>query len=227
MNDENFIKPIQKKSSSQLPAVTSSQAPAPPEYDPIKRLTNELSHLNQNYQQVTIRLERLEQRQDRAEQRPQAATLADVQDLASKIPPLNLNAEKFAKHVQPALVATLPSAEQLQATAQAAAGAITDSGTAAAEQIRRAGADAASQIEQATVASKQKVLGLMGFQSWKQAVWLCFIPLLVAGASLTGFWVEYQKGVKLEKQLAAYKACTKWIEEKYPKVWEVYKKANE
>lgn len=227
MNDENFIKPIQKKSSSHLPALTSSQAAAPPEYDPIKRLTDELIRLNQNYQQVTIRLDRLEQRQDQAEQRPQPATYEQVAELASKRPPINLNAEKFAQYVQPALVASLPSAEQLQAAAQAGAGAITASGTAAAEQIGRAGADAASRIEQAASASQHRVLGLLGFRSWKQAVWLCFIPLLVAGASLTGYFLEYQKRTELQKQLTAYKDCTKWIEEKYPEVWKVYKKANE
>lgn len=222
MNDENsFIKPIQKKSSSHLPAVTSSQAP--PEYDPIKRLTDELSRMNEAYRQVAARLASLEQRQDKADRRPQPATYEQVAELASKRPPINLNAEKFAQYVQPALVASLPSAEQLQAAAQEGASAITASGTAAAQQIRQAGADTVSHIERATVASQNAVLSFLGFRSWKQAVWLCFVPLLLAGAGLGGFWVEYQNREKLERELATYKDFAKWIEEKYPMVWKKYK----
>jgi hypothetical protein len=176
--------------------------------------------------QVAAELAALKQRLDAAERKPQPATLADVQALANKIPPLKLDAEKFAKHVQPALVATLPSAEQLQAAAQAGASAITASATAAAEQIRQAGAASASRIEKATVANQQKVLGLLEFRSWKQAILLCFVPLLLAGVGLTGYLMEYQKRDELENQLAAYKACTKWIEEKYPEVWKVYKRDN-
>jgi chromatin segregation and condensation protein Rec8/ScpA/Scc1 (kleisin family) len=223
MNDEhNFIKPIQKKVSSQLPAVTGSQAPPSPEYDPVKRLTDELSRMNEAYRQVAARLASLEQRQDRAEQKPQAATYEQVARLADKRPPINLNAEQFARYVQPALVASLPSAEQLQAAAQEGASAISASGTAAAGQIRQAGADAAGRIERATVASQNAVLGFLGFRSWVHAVILCFIPLLVAGAGLTAYWFEYEKRTEAEQRLTNWKNFGAWVQEKYPMVWKKY-----
>ncbi len=225
MNGENnFIKPIQKKTSSSLPAVGSHQPPAgsPSEYDPIKRLNNELAQLNQNYQQVVQVLAGLIQRQDKVEQRPMAATFEQVQELASKRPRINLNAEDFANHVKPALLARLPSPEQLAATAQRGADLITAAGSTTAEQIRQAGADSASRIEQATVASQNAVLGRLGFSSWRQATLLCFLPLLLAGAGLSAWSVEYVKRTELEKQLRNWTDFGAWIQEKYPLVWKKY-----
>lgn len=227
---DSFMKPIQKKSSSHLPAVTGNQGLAAPDYDPIKRLGEELSRITEKLsciadinENVLAELAHLKQRLDKAEGRPQPATYEQIVELADKQPSsIKVDAKLLAKHVQPALVAALPSTEQLQAAGQAVAAATTASGLAAANQIRQAGADAANRIEWATVASSNTVFGFLGFRSWKQAVVLCFIPLLLAGACSLAYWREYQERDEVEKELQEYRNFGGWIKKNYPMAWKKY-----
>lgn len=222
-NDNTFIKPIQKKTSAHLPVLASPPAAAV-DYDPIQRLNEELSRLNRTYQTVANELAALKERQDKVETRPPAATLEQVEALANQKRPIKLDAEYFARHVQPALVASLPSSEQLQAAAQAGADAISEAGTIAADQIQQAGANAASRVEQATVVSRNRVLGWLGFASWKHAVWLAGIPLILAGCGLAAWSSEYEKRVKQDEVLKNWDNFGVWVRKEHEAVWKEYNK---
>ena len=220
-SDNTFIKPIQKKPTAHLPVLASSPATAV-DYDPIQRLNEQLSRLNETYQKVAGELAALKERQNQMNNRPQAATLSQVEALANQPRTVNLNAEKFAHYVQPALIASLPSSEQLQAAAQAGADAIREAGLTAADQIQQAGINAASRVEQATVRSQNRVLGWLGFASWKHAVWLAGIPLILAGCGLAAWSTEYEKRKEQDKVLKSWNDFGVWVRKEHEAVWKGY-----
>lgn len=175
MNENKFLRNLRQQGSpSQAVEPTPSPQPvrrseqtgtSPTEYDPIKRLTDELSR-------HSWAIEGLNTRIDRMEQRPKAATQAELQALlheAREGVSFTIDSEGIARLVLPELKKGMPTPAGLKAAADAGAGAITAAGTTAAERIERAGVGAASRIEWASRSKADAFAGRVGFTSWQAA----------------------------------------------------------
>jgi len=193
MSENKFLKNL-NQSAGQLPAPTPPSSTAPParrsppapsgadEYDPIQRLTNELSRHSRAIEGLNTRI-------DRMEQRPKAATQAELQALlheAREGVSFTIDSEGIARLVLPELKKGMPTPAGLKAAADAGASTITAAGTSAAERIERAGSGAASRIEWASRSKADAFAGRVGFTSWQAAavVFLGFALLIVGGVLL-------------------------------------------
>ena len=150
---------------------------SPAEYDPIKRLTDELSRHSRAIEGLTTRI-------DRMEQRPKAATQAEVQTLleeAREGVSFTIDSQQIAGFVLPELKKGLPSAEEIRTAANAGANQIAAVGNTAADQIERAGSAAAERIRWASQSKADAFAGRVGFTSWQAAavVFLGFALLIV------------------------------------------------
>ena len=157
------------------------QQDTPIEYDPIKRLTDELSRQSRAIEGLNARI-------DRMEQRPKAATQAELQALlkeAREGVSFTIDSEGIARIVLPELKKGMPTPAGIKAAADAGASAITAAGTAAAERIERAGSGAVSRIEWASRSKADAFAGRVGFTSWQAAavVFAGFV-LLIALVSM-------------------------------------------
>jgi hypothetical protein len=193
MSENKFLKNL-NQSNSQLPVLTSPASPSvpvkptppqplpqpesnPAEYDPIKRLADELSRHSRA-------IEGLNSRIDRLEKRPQPATQAELQTLlgeARKGVHFTINSEAIARLVVPDLIKELPSPTGIQAAVKAGASAITAAAEAASDRIERAGSGAVSRIEWASRRKADAFAGRIGFTSWQAAAGVLagFVLLLV------------------------------------------------
>jgi cell division septum initiation protein DivIVA len=188
MNENKFLRNLSQQNNP-LPASNSRAVePTPPqpvrrndttptEYDPIKRLTDELSRHSRAIEGLNTRIDRLEGR-------PQAATQAEVQALlheAQEGVSFTLNSETIAGFVLPELTKGMPSAEQIRTAANAGASQIAAAGNTAADQIERSGSAAADRIRWASQSKADVFAGRVGFTSWQAAavVFLGFALLIV------------------------------------------------
>lgn len=170
--------PVEPIPQPELPQRRTDSTPA--EYDPIKRLTDELSRQSRAIEGLNTRI-------DRMEQRPQAATQAELQALlheAREGVSFTIDSEGIARLVLPELKQGMPTPAGIKAAADAGAGAITAAGTTAAGRIERAGSEAANRIEWASRSKADAFAGRVGFTSWQAAavVFLGF-ALLIVGVS--------------------------------------------
>ena len=195
MNENKFLRNLSQQSSP-LPASSSRAVePTPPqpvrrndttptEYDPIKRLTDELSRHSRAIEGLNTRIDRLEGR-------PQAATQTDLQALlqeARQGVSFTLNSQRIADLVLPELTKGMPSAEQIRTAANAGATQIAAAGDTAADQIERSGSAAADRIRWASQSKADVFAGRVGFTSWQSAavVFLGFALLIVGVYWLNG-----------------------------------------
>jgi hypothetical protein len=176
MNENKFLQNLSQP-------INQSQAierkdPSPTEYDPIKRLTDELSRQSRAIEGLNTRI-------DHMEGRPKAATQAELRVLlqeARQGVSFTIDSEAIARLVLPGLKQGMPTAAGLKAAADAGAGAITAAGSSAAERIERAGSGAASRIEWASRSKADAFAGRVGFTSWQAAaVVFAGFALLIVG----------------------------------------------
>ncbi len=213
MNENKFLRNLSQQNNP-LPAPSSRAVePTPPqpvrrndntptEYDPIKRLTDELSRHSRAIEGLNTRI-------DRMEGRPQAATQAEVQALlheAQEGVSFTLNSETIAGFVLPELTKGMPSAEQIRTAANAGASQIAAAGNTAADQIERSGSAAAERIRWASQSKADVFAGRVGFTSWQSAavVFLGF-ALLIVGV----YWLNSDR----EAALAQARSETQGVRE--------------
>ncbi len=181
--------------------------PVSSEYDPIQRLTEELTRQNRALEGINIRMDRLEKR-------PQAATLNDVQTLAEQARQgvrYTIDAKALTALLLPELVSRLPSTAGINAALEASTQQLTAAGVATAQRVERAGTVAASRIESASRSQADVWAGRVGFTSWKAAavVFFGFVVLLV----LASWQNEQQVAEKLKAQAEtqAVREFTNWV----------------
>ncbi len=180
---------------------------APTEYDPIKRLTDELSRHSRAIEGLNTRI-------DRMEGRPQAATQTEVQALlheARKGVSFNINSKRIVGFVLPELTKGMPSAEQIRTAANAGAAQIAAAGNTAADQIERSGSAAADRIRWASQSKADVFAGRVGFTSWQAAavVFLGF-ALLIVGV----YWLNSNREAALAQarsETQGVREFTNWV----------------
>lgn len=187
MNENKFLRNLSQQSShTQAVEPTPPQPPrrsdnTPTEYDPIKRLADELSRHSRAIEGLNTRI-------DRMEERPKAATQAELQALlheAREGVSFTIDSEGIARFVLPELKKGMPTPAGIKAAADAGAATITAAGTTAAERIERAGSGAASRIEWVSRSKADAFAGRVGFTSWQAAaVVFAGFALLIVGVSL-------------------------------------------
>ena len=163
MNENKFLKNLSQPINHNQAIERIDNSPT--EYDPIKRLTDELSRHSGAIEGLNTRI-------DRMEQRPKAATQAELQALLEEARAgvsLTIDSEGIARLVLPELKKGMPTSAGLKAAADAGAGAITAAGTSAAERIEQAGSGASSRIERASRNKADAFAGRVGFTSWQAA----------------------------------------------------------
>ena len=230
MSDNKFLRNLSQQNNP-LPASSNRAVePTPPqpvgrtgntptEYDPIKRLTDELSRHSRAIEGLNTRIDRLEGR-------PQAATQAEVQALlqeAQEGVSFTLNSETIAGFILPELTKGMPSAEDIKTAANAGAAQIAAAGNTAADQIERSGSAAADRIRWAGQSKADTFANLIGFTNWKAALLIGLIPLL----SGIGLVYLHQENNRQQTELAGWKSFGLWVSEKYPEVRKVYDKSDQ
>lgn len=192
----------------QLPAPTRQPtAPVATEYDPINRLTDELSRHSRAIEGLNTRI-------DRMEQRPQAATQAEVQTLVEEAQEgvsFTLSSETIAGLLLPELKKGMPSPAAIKAAADAGAATITTAGNTTAAQIERSGSEAAERIKWASQRKADVFAGRVGFTSWQAAavVFLGF-ALLIVGV----YFLDSDREVALAQarlQTQGVREFTNWV----------------
>lgn len=186
MNENKFLRNLNQQSSQAVEPTPPQPVPAPrtgrndstpTEYDPIKRLTDELSRQSRAIEGLNTRI-------DRMEGRPKAATQAELQALleeAREGVSFTIDSQQIAGFVLPELKKGLPSAEEIRTAANAGASQIAAAGNTAADQIERSGSAAAERIKWASQRKADVFAGRVGFTSWQAAavVFLGFALLIL------------------------------------------------
>ncbi len=186
MSENKFLKNLSGQSSQSQAVEPTPPVPqrrtgqndsGPTEYDPIKRLTDELSRQSRAIEGLNARI-------DRIEQRPKAATQAELQALLHEARAgvsFTIDSKQIAGFVLPELTKGLPSTEGIRTAANAGASQIAAAGNAAADQIERSGSAAADRIKWASQRKADVFAGRVGFTSWQAAavVFLGFALLIV------------------------------------------------
>jgi cell division septum initiation protein DivIVA len=180
---------------------------APTQYDPIKRLTDELSRHSRAIEGLNTRIDRLEGR-------PQAATKTEVQALlreAQEGVSYTIDSDEIAGFLLPKLMKGMPSAAQIRTAADAGASTITAAGNTAADQIERAGSAAAERIRWASQRKADVFAGRVGFTSWQSAavVFLGF-ALLIVGV----YWLNSDREAALAQarsETQGVREFTNWV----------------
>lgn len=220
---------LQNLNQRPRPATEPTPSPAPPapvrpsaggstEYDPIRRLTDELSRHSGAIEGLIVRIERMEQR-------PQAATEENVNKLlleARQGVSYELDAQAVANLVLPTLTNGMPNPANIKAAADAGAQTITEAGQRAATQIVQASSTAANEIKWATRQKADAWANRIGFTTWKAALLIGLIPLL-SGAGLIYLRLENDRQ---QTELAGWKSFGLWVSEKYPEVRKVYDRSD-
>lgn len=221
MNENKFLRNLSQQSSS-TPAVKPipSQPVAAPQagrseptdssstaYDPIKRLTDELSRHSRAIEGLSTRIDRLDGR-------PQAATQTELQTLlqeAREGVSFNINSKRLADLVLPELTKGMPSAEDIRTATNAGASQIAAVGNAAADQIERSGSAAAERIKWASQHKADVFAGRVGFTSW-QAAAVVFVGfgLLILGV----YWLNSDREAALAQarlETQSVREFTNWV----------------
>ena len=213
MNENKFLRNLSQQnnpspaSSSRAVEPTPPQPVRPTEYDPIKRLTDELSRHSRAIEGLNTRIDRLEGR-------PQAATQAEMQALlqeAQEGVSFTLNSETIAGFILPELTKGMPSVEQIRTAANAGASQIAAAGNTAADQIERSGSAAAERIRWASQSKADVFAGRVGFTSWQSAavVFLGF-ALLIVGV----YWLNSNREAALAQarsETQGVREFTNWV----------------
>lgn len=218
MSENKFLKNL-NQSAGQLPATTPPSSTAPParrsspapsgadEYDPIQRLTNELSRHSRAIEGLSAQIEQMKQR-------PQAATQAELAALlveARAGTNFTLDSQQVATLLLPDLQAGMPNPAKIKAAVDAGAAAISLTSTQAADRIKQATAQGASRIEGASKSRADDYANFVGFNSWKSAV---------AVGSLIGliiYLTDYQSGqragqiAQARQETQAVREFTNWV----------------
>ncbi len=195
MSENKFLRNLSQQSSHSQAVEPTPPQPvpqrrtgqtndAPTEYDPIKRLTDELSRHSRAIEGLNTRIDRLEGR-------PQAATQTELQALlheAREGVNFTIDSESIAGLMLPELKKGMPTQTGIKAAADAGASTITAAGNTAAAQIERAGSEAADRIRWASQSKADVFAGRVGFTSWQSAavVFLGFALLIVGAYWLNG-----------------------------------------
>lgn len=234
MNENKFLKNLSQQ-NGQLPATTNQSRSVEPtgqptssagtEYDPIKRLTDELSRQSRAIEGLNTRI-------DRMEGRPQGATQAEVNTLleeAREGVSFTIDSASIARLVLPDLMKGMPSPASLKVAADAGASAITAAGTASAERIEQAGAAAASRIERSSQGKANSWANTLGFTNWRSGLLLGLLPLLIAGLSVYKWSSSNTQLSRAESSLAELKgtnqewiAFGKWVRVNFADQWKTY-----
>lgn len=175
MSENKFLRNLSQppRPSSGPPATTPpSVATARPstgnpstEYDPIRRLTDELSRHSGAIEGLTVLILAMNTR-------PQAATQDELKQLLDearagvKYAP---DAGAVAALLLPELTKGMPSVVAIKAAADAGAAGIAQAGSETVERIERAGSSAASRIEWAARSRADVLASRIGFTSWRSA----------------------------------------------------------
>lgn len=216
MNENKFLRNLRHQSSSSQaveptppqPVRRSEQTDSnPAEYDPIKRLTDELSRHSRAIEGLNTRI-------DRMEQRPEAATQAELQTLleeAREGVSFTIDSQQIAGFVLPELKKGLPSAEEIRTATNAGASQIAAVGNTAADQIERAGSAAVERIRWASQSKVDAFAGRVGFTSWQAAavVFLGFALLILGVYLLNSEREAALSQARLETQ--AVREFTNWV----------------
>lgn len=213
MNENKFLRNLSQQSSHSQAVEPTPPQPVrrsdsnPTEYDPIKRLTDELSRHSRAIEGLNTRI-------DRMEQKPKAATQAELQALlheAREGVSFTIDSESIARFVLPELTKGMPSAAGIKAAADAGASTITAAGTSAAERIERAGSGAASRIEWASRSKADAFAGRVGFTSWQAAaVVFAGFALLIVGV----YYLNSEREAALAQarsETQAVREFTNWV----------------
>jgi hypothetical protein len=218
MNENKFLRNLSQQSSHSQAVEPTPPQPVPQrrtgpsdstpaEYDPIKRLTDELSRHSRAIEGLNTRIDRLEQR-------PKAATQAELQALlheAREGVSFTIDSEEIARFVLPELKKGMPTPAGIKAAADAGASAITAAGTSAAERIERSGSEAAERIKWASQRKADVYASRVGFTSWQAAavVFLGF-ALLIVGV----YWLNHDREAALAQarsETQAVREFTNWV----------------
>ena len=216
MNENKFLKNLSGQSSQSQAVELTPPVPqrrtgqndsSPTEYDPIKRLTDELSRHSRAIEGLNTRIDRLEQR-------PKAATQAELQALlqqAREGVSVTIDSEGIARLVLPELKKGMPTPTEIKAAVDAGVSAITAAGITAAERIERAGAVAVSRIETTSNSKADAFADRVGFSSWKAAaVVFAGFALLIVGVSLLNRERETALS-QARSQTQAVREFTDWV----------------
>lgn len=212
MNENKFLKNLNQKSGEPTPARSATSgsisSPAASESDPITRLSYELSRQSQVIEELSSLVKAMQQRQQK---QPPAATYEQVKGLVDQSRPIHLDAESFAEHVGPSLVAVLPTDAGIQSA--------LESGAAQLEQL---GDQAVNKLRQATdrIPSRIVVEGtVLGFSSWQSlSLILGLFGVLLFGL---GWYARHQsdsaqqweqQANRSSEQLVNYKHFVGWLE---------------
>lgn len=218
MSENKFLRNLSQQNNP-LPASNSRAVePTPPqpvrrndtiptEYDPIKRLTDELSRHSRAIEGLNTRIDRLEGR-------PQAATQTEVRALlheAREGVRFTIDSKSIAEYVLPELTKGMPSAEEIRTAANAGATQIAAAGNATADQIERSGSAAAERIRWASQSKADVYAGRIGFTSWQAAavVFLGF-ALLIVGV----YWLNSDREAALAQarsETQGVREFTNWV----------------
>jgi len=213
MNTNKFLQNL-NQSAGQLPATTppgpdpvAARRGSPDGYDPIQRLTDELSRHSGALEGVVTRFDQLEQR-------PQAATVAEWQTLLAEAQNgvrYAPNSDRIAQALLPHLLAGLPNTDQLRAAAGAGASEIKAAGDAAARRIEQATATGATRIEGASKRKADEYAGFIGFNSWKSA--LAVGSLIGLMIYLVGYQSREQTKqiTQAQQETQAVREFTNWV----------------
>jgi len=219
MNENRFLRNLNQQSSRAVEPTPPQPVPAPrtgrseqpesspAEYDPIKRLTDELSRQSRAIEGLTTRI-------DRMEGRPKAATQAELQALleeAREGVSFTIDSQQIAGFVLPELKKGMPSAEEIRTAANAGASQIAAAGNTAANQIERSGSVAAERIKWASQRKADVFAGRVGFTSWQAAavVFLGF-ALLIVGV----YWLNSEREAALAQarlETQGVREFTNWV----------------
>lgn len=220
MSENRFLKNLNQPQPPAPPAVSRSAAeraaprpePVASEYDPIKRLADELSRHSRAIEGLTTRIDRLEER-------PRAATQAELQTLlaeAQKGVSMKISSTEIAGLVLPELTKGLPSVAEIKAAADAGASAITVAGTSAAAQIERSVSAAVERMQWASRSQADAFAGRVGFTSWRAAA-VVFVgfALLVVGVSYYNRAQETALA-QARAETQAVRGFTDWVKSQPP-----------
>ena len=230
MSENKFLRNLSQQNNPSPASSSRAVEPTPPqpvrppdttptEYDPIKRLTDELSRHSRAIEGLNARIDRLEGR-------PQAATQTEVRALlheAREGVSYTIDSKTIAQYVLPELTKGMPSAEDIKTAADAGAAQIAAAGNTAADQIERSGSAAAERIRWAGQSKADTFANLIGFTNWKAALLIGLIPML------SGIGLVYlrQENNRQQTEIAGWKSFGLWVSEKYPEVRKVYDKSDQ
>jgi len=213
MNENKFLRNLNQPSTQSQAVEPTPPQPVrrsdstPTDYDPIKRLTDELSRQSRAIEGLNTRI-------DRIEQRPKAATQAELRLLLGEAREgvrFTIDSEAIARLMLPEMKKGMPTPAGLKAAADAGASTITAAGTSAAERIERAGSEAASRIEWASRSKANAFAGRVGFTSWQAAavVFAGFVVLIVLVSMLNRERETALSQARSETQ--AVREFTNWV----------------